>query len=166
MVYRKKDSLVQDKEAFTDQEQEFESFVDEFHDEFLDDVSQEPEEEEEEDIPEEEEAENGEVIPLSGTELLAKIQSLGSSASVEEKAMICGYLKPNGEPDTDSLQEAILKAYGMQGSILKRKHRTRQIALTKTGAIIVPPSYTQQLGWQPKQKIHIRVEDNKLVICL
>lgn len=93
---------------------------------------------------------------LTGRNLLQKLQEIFDRTD-EEKALACGYVKPNGSPNITALRKAVLKAsginlYGQSG------RKRRQLHVNSKGIVHIAPSYTEEAGFQPKDPIRVIVD--------
>jgi hypothetical protein len=99
--------------------------------------------------------------PLTGKELLNKVQSLGGKR--REIAIACGYTSKNGKADLAKFYEALLAAKGVQidnGTSAKgRRGReaTYRTTVQKNGQILIGAAYTKEMGLEPGTEFKLKL---------
>ncbi|MEO0373549.1 hypothetical protein C1752_10205 [Acaryochloris thomasi RCC1774] len=108
-------------------------------------------------------AEQQDTKPLTGKELLTKLQSL-SHLSKREKAKECGYATVNGKGTRVNLSQfmtAILEARGLSlepaSSDGRGREATYRVKVHKNGQIVIGSAYTEKMGLQVGDEFEIKL---------
>lgn len=95
---------------------------------------------------------------LTGSELLAKIASLGQVPETVA-ALACGYCSPDGKAKIAAFKAALLAAHGLSFTKPARttagKPLSFNVACQKNGQVILSAGYAQLLGLQPGDRVDI-----------
>ena len=107
-------------------------------------------------------------MPLTGSELLAKIHELGE-APRDQVAITCGYVTDKGKPAYTAFYEALMQAKGVAlapPSTAKAKGRGKapsyEVTVNKQGVAPVGGAYTSLLGWNNGDKLRITVDGGRI----
>jgi hypothetical protein len=107
-------------------------------------------------------------MPLTGTELLTKIHSLGD-APRDQVAIACGYVNDKGKPGYTAFYEALILAKGVSlcppsGKPAKGRGKQPSFKATvaKTGTVPIGAAYTSLIGAKPGDTITIGHEGSRL----
>lgn len=108
-------------------------------------------------------------MPLTGTELLAKIKDLGDTPK-DQLAIACGYVnEKTGKPSYTGFYEAMLQAKGVSlapPSTARKASRGKQpsyeVTINKQGVAPVGGAYTSLLGWATGDKLRIAVDGGRI----
>ena len=107
-------------------------------------------------------------MPLTGSELLAKIYELGE-APRDQVAITCGYVTDKGKPAYTAFYEALMQAKGVAlapPSTAKAKGRGKapsyEVTVNKQGIAPVGGAYTSLLGWSNGDKLRITVDGGRI----
>ncbi|MEL7084132.1 MAG: AbrB family transcriptional regulator [Cyanobacteria bacterium J06597_1] len=108
--------------------------------------------------------------PLTGKELLAKVQSMGG-ASKKEKARACGYVTAtkNGQERVNLMQfyNAILAAKNVdldanEGSGVRGRAPTYKVSVHKNGNLLIGAAYTKEMGLEPGDEFSIKLGNRNI----
>jgi hypothetical protein len=98
-------------------------------------------------------------MALTGSELLAKVKSLGE-VSETDVAIACGYVTGEDKPKISAFRSACLEAYGLK--VIKAPKAGRALSyegtIQKNGNAILSGGYTSQLGLAPGDKFAVEVD--------
>lgn len=97
---------------------------------------------------------------LKGSALLEKIRELKNTEH-REIARICGYVSDSGRILMQSFYNAMMEANGAPSG---GRRATGQVAVHKTGMVIVGSSWTSQLGLKTGDNVNISVSRGRIVI--
>lgn len=109
-------------------------------------------------------------MPLTGTELLAKVHELGDCPK-DHLVLNCGYATAAGKPAYTAFYEALLQAKGVAlapPSTAKVKGRGKQpsyeVTINKQGVAPIGGAYTTQAGWGNGDKLRIVVDGSRITL--
>ena len=103
--------------------------------------------------------------PLTGKELLAKVQAMGGS-SKKEKAKACGYVSftKSGQERVNLMQfyNAILAAKNVdldasESVGTRGRSATYKVSVHKNGTLLIGAAYTKQMGLEPGDEFEIKL---------
>ena len=108
--------------------------------------------------------------PLTGKELLAKLQSMGGAAK-KEKAKACGYVTAtkNGQERVNLMQfyNAILAAKNVdldasESSGVRGRAATYKVSVHKNGNLLIGAAYTKEMGLTPGDEFSIKLGNRNI----
>ena len=108
--------------------------------------------------------------PLTGKELLAKVQSMGG-ATKKEKARACGYVTAtkNGQERVNLMQfyNAILAAKDVdldanESTGIRGRSATYKVSVHKNGNLLIGAAYTKEMGLEPGDEFSIKLGNRNI----